>query len=175
MNVLQPGYANWFQFKYQTKSIIVLFIIGPISKKTTCIHCTCSSNLAESNYLVLHIIVANPQEHTTVISGVLKDIRHHNFFFVVVILQSILPSCVCCLFSNMKNIIFLVGIITMCVIHTEAFANGAPAIACSDFIPQHLPNQAATGPIPYIVDVSSIGDSYTSGQTYPSKRWTTSS
>ena len=56
----------------------------------------------------------------------------------------------------------------MCVIHTETLPNGAPVSACSNFMPHHLPNQAATGPVPYIVDVSSIGDSYTSGKTYPS-------
>jgi len=73
------------------------------------------------------------------------------------------------LFSNMKSIILLVGMINISVICIEALPNGAPASACSDFIPQHLPNQVATGPVPYVVNVSNIGDSYTSGQTYPSE------
>ena len=70
----------------------------------------------------------------------------------------------------MKSIVLLVAVITVCVIFTEARPNGAPRSACNDFVPQHLPNQA-TGPVPYDVNVTSIGDSYIGGQTYPSKSY----
>jgi len=68
----------------------------------------------------------------------------------------------------MKSITLLVVVITMCVIHIEGRPNGAPASTCSDFLPRHLANQA-TGPVPYVVNVTSIGDSYTGGQSYPSE------
>jgi len=68
----------------------------------------------------------------------------------------------------MKSIVLLVAMITMCVIHIEGHPNGAPASACSNFLPLHFANQA-TGPVPYVVIVSSIGDSYTGGQSYPSE------
>jgi len=70
----------------------------------------------------------------------------------------------------MRSIVLVVAVITVCVIYTEARPNGAPGSSCSDFLPQHLPNQA-TGPVPYIVNVSSIGASYSGGQTYPSKSY----
>ena len=68
----------------------------------------------------------------------------------------------------MKSIVLLMTVITVCVIHTEARPRGAPSSTCSDFLPRHLANQA-TGPVPYVVNVSSIGASYSGGQTYPSK------
>ncbi|XP_065887613.1 uncharacterized protein [Dysidea avara] len=66
----------------------------------------------------------------------------------------------------MKSIVLLMTVITVCVIHTEARPRGAPSSTCSDFLPRHLANQA-TGPVPYVVNVSSIGASYSGGQTYP--------
>lgn len=50
-------------------------------------------------------------------------------------------------------------------------SNGAPEEACSNgLVPSHIsPANSATGEVPFSVDISDIGDSYTPEETYTSK------
>ena len=48
------------------------------------------------------------------------------------------------------------------------YQHGAPTTACFTVTPDHG-NSNATGPVPFIVDISSLDDGYTGGETYTSK------
>ena len=45
---------------------------------------------------------------------------------------------------------------------------GAPQAACDTITPGHGTNNAV-GPVPYIVNISSLDDGYTPGETYTSE------
>lgn len=47
---------------------------------------------------------------------------------------------------------------------------GAPISACFSITPSHG-DSTATGPVPFIVDISSLDDGYTGGEIYTSKPW----
>ena len=48
------------------------------------------------------------------------------------------------------------------------YSTGAPPESCSTIAPEHGFNRA-TGPVPFIVNISSLDDGYTPGETYISK------
>ena len=50
------------------------------------------------------------------------------------------------------------------------YGAGAPPSACFTITPDHGDSNA-TGPVPFIVDISSLDDGYTGGETYTSKPW----
>jgi len=48
------------------------------------------------------------------------------------------------------------------------YSSGAPESACDNLIPGHSPSQD-TGPVPFIVNISSLNDGYVGGQSYTSE------
>ena len=50
------------------------------------------------------------------------------------------------------------------------YGTGAPSAACFTITPSHG-DSTATGPVPFIVNISSLDDGYTGGETYISKPW----
>ena len=47
-------------------------------------------------------------------------------------------------------------------------STGAPSVACSTITPSHG-TSTATGAVPYTVNISSLANGYTPGQSYTSK------
>ena len=59
-------------------------------------------------------------------------------------------------------------ILALTVTAVVGLSTGAPEFACSTITPGHGRN-SATGPVPYIVNISSFGGVYIPGQTYTSE------
>ena len=50
------------------------------------------------------------------------------------------------------------------------YRDGAPSAVCFTITPSHGDSNA-TGPVPFIVNISSLDDGYTGKETYTSKPW----
>ena len=68
----------------------------------------------------------------------------------------------------MKKVTVIVVALILCQFQAEALPGGAPASACSTLMPVHAPNQAASDPFPYEVDLSVLADGYEGGKSYKS-------
>jgi len=112
------------------------------------------------HYILLHLQYYSIICHTTENALFLSVMAFAHVFTVI---------CIFC-FRTMEKIGLLITAITLYTTYTEARPNGAPRSACMNFIPQHLPNQA-TGRVPYVVNISSIGAFYSGGEKYPSKSY----
>ena len=64
------------------------------------------------------------------------------------------------------TIVLLLGVSVSAVV---GLSGGAPTQACTTITPNHSGGSTATGPVPYIVNISSLDNGYVPGQSYTSE------